>query len=112
MKTYNITTFNIGFKLEKKINEISFKSMNKKVLLLEILINDFQLLIVELVALKQQDRVYHNMEVIMDNKFDHIQHYMLRLNNVYLLIEYSLDDELYSHFDLDVFYVMLQDHRM
>jgi hypothetical protein len=48
----------------------------------------------------------------MDNKFDHIQHYMLRLNNVYLLIEYSLDDELYSHFDLAVFYVMLQDHRM
>jgi hypothetical protein len=29
----------------------------------------------------------------MDNKYDHIQHFMLRSNNVYLLIEYSLDDE-------------------
>jgi hypothetical protein len=48
----------------------------------------------------------------MDNKFDHIQHYMLKLNNVYLLIEYLLDDELYLHFVLDVFYVMLQDHHM
>jgi len=48
----------------------------------------------------------------MDNKFDHIQHYMLRLNNVYLPIECWLDDVLYFHFDLVVFSVMLQDHHM
>jgi hypothetical protein len=80
--------------------------------LLEILIIDFLQLIVELVALKQLDLVFHNTEVIMDNKFDHIQHYMLILNNVYLPIECWLDDVLYFHFDLVVFSVMLQDHHM
>ena len=48
----------------------------------------------------------------MDNKSDHIQHYKLRLNIFYLLIEYLRDvDEYYAHFVLAVFYVMLQGHH-
>jgi len=76
------------------------------------LINDFLLLIVEFVALKQQDLVCHNREVTMDNKFDQIPHYTLKLNNVYWLIEYLLVDVLDLYlFDLDVSFSMFLNHR-
>lgn len=67
--------------------------MRKRFDLLEIYTIDFRLLIVEFVASDELDQVYHNTEVIMDNKFDHIQHYKLRLNIFYLLIEHLLVDD-------------------
>ena len=78
-----------------------------------ILTNDFHSLIVESVASKQLDLVCHNMEVITDNKSDHIQHYKSKLNIVYLLIEHWLvDDELNFHYALVASFSALPDHHM
>jgi hypothetical protein len=75
--------------------------------LLEILRIDFLLLIDEFVQLESQDLVYHSTEEIMDNKFDHIQHYKLILNNVLLII--SKMEHFVEFVDFDE---LIQDHQM
>jgi hypothetical protein len=74
--------------------------------LLEILRIDFLLLIDEFVQLVSQDLVYRNTEEIRDNKFDHIQHYKLILNNVLLII--SKMEHFVEFVDFDE---LIQDHQ-